>query len=402
MSHFLKPYNLTIESLVNTTVDNLAIYALNHYTGLYDKLGNINNTAETNNTFTFNQYYPPYSYINQSTSLLTLKIIGENSTYDSDYELTIDSLSFQVFNSTYSIINPSTWPEFKVIGIINNPVLYRTERYNWLAGYEVGLDVTGAENSIYINYQNARNYVYPMYNGSLNNGTNDFITTVYIHCDSVDDISSVKGQLQNNLGPYYTIPDLKSDTIEFRNYAFDWYIWLEEGFDDEEVLEELTEFIEDNGYVVLFGFTNSFITSIFESMIDLITMIMNGILIFAIVISMIGLALHCLLSTMARRREIGMLRSIGLSKKGVVRTVSGETLVVALLGALIGIFAGILTGTLMVTAVPQTSFLAVTLVIPWLTIGILVLVTLATAIVSSRYPSKWAANINIIDAVRTR
>jgi ABC-type antimicrobial peptide transport system permease subunit len=56
----------------------------------------------------------------------------------------------------------------------------------------------------------------------------------------------------------------------------------------------------------------------------------------------------------------------------------------------------------MVMAVPDTGFLTVTFTIPWLTIGILVGVTIATAILSSRYPSKWAANINIIDAVRTR
>ena len=167
-------------------------------------------------------------------------------------------------------------------------------------------------------------------------------------------------------------------------------------------MEHLIEYLEDHGYIVLFAFTNSYITQIFESMIDLITLIMNGILVFAIVIAMIGLALHSLLTTMARRREIGMLRSIGLNKKGVVRTVSGETIIISFLGAAIGIFAGLLTGILMVASIPDTGFLTVTLVIPWLTIGILVLVTLATAIISSLYPSRWAANINIIDAVRTR
>ena len=152
----------------------------------------------------------------------------------------------------------------------------------------------------------------------------------------------------------------------------------------------------------MFAFTNSYITSIFESMFDLISLIMNGILVFAIIIAMIGLALHCLLTTMARRREIGMLRSIGLNKKGVIRTISGETLIVAFLGTIVGILAGILTGMLMVFSVPETGFITATLVIPWLTISYLILTTLITAIVSSRYPSKWAANINIIDAVRTR
>ena len=152
----------------------------------------------------------------------------------------------------------------------------------------------------------------------------------------------------------------------------------------------------------MFGFTRTFVENMFRGMIDLITTITTGVLVFAIIISMIGLALHSLLSTMARRREIGMLRSIGLSKKGVVRTVSGETIIISLLGAFIGIFAGLLQGYLMVSAVPAASLLQVTFTIPWEVVGGLVAVTIITAIVSSRYPSKWAANLNIIDAVRTR
>jgi ABC-type antimicrobial peptide transport system permease subunit len=344
---------------------------------------------------------PPFSYINQSNFILRLRVTGQNSTYNSDYRLTLDMLNIGVLNSTTPLI-PFYWSTFKVIGIINDPLLYQTERINWLAGYEIGYDILETENSVYINYEDARNLVYKDYKGSIANGSNDKVTHVLIHCKTVDDIPTTKSALQNDLGTTFTIVDTKSKTLEVRTYAFDWYIWLEEGYDDEEVLEELIDMIEDEGYIVLFGFTNSFITAIFQSMIDLITLIMNGILIFAIIIAMIGLALHCLLSTMARRREIGMLRSIGLNKKGVIRTISGETLVVSLLGSIIGIFAGILTGILMVISVPQTGFIAVSLTIPWLTIGILFGVTILTAIVSSRYPSKWAANIVIIDAVRTR
>ena len=90
---------------------------------------------------------------------------------------------------------------------------------------------------------------------------------------------------------------------------------------------------------------------------------------------MIGLALHCLLTTMARRREIGMLRSIGLSKKGIIRTISGETIVIAILGVLVGIFAGLLQGTLAVISIPEGGFLSYTLVYPWTTMGLLIAIT---------------------------
>ena len=183
---------------------------------------------------------------------------------------------------------------------------------------------------------------------------------------------------------------------------YDWFAWVESGVKDEVVLEEIVDYIEDRGYLIIFSFTKSFMISTFKTIMNLITFITNGLLIFAILIAMIGLALHSLLSTMARRREIGMLRSIGLSKSGIIRTISGETLILALLGVFTGIFSGLIQGTLMVNSMPSGGFLTVTWTIPWLTIGILILTVLITVILSSRYPAKWAANLNIIDAVRTR
>ena len=125
-------------------------------------------------------------------------------------------------------------------------------------------------------------------------------------------------------------------------------------------------------------------------------------LVLAIIISLLGLALHTLLATMARRREIGMLRSIGLDKKGIVRSISGESLVISLLGVFVGIFAGLVMGTLMVTSSSEGGFISFTLAFPWTTIAVLILITVSAAILSSRFAARWAANLNIIDAVRTR
>ncbi|MFX0186393.1 MAG: ABC transporter permease [Candidatus Hodarchaeota archaeon] len=406
--YFLSPYNVTIESFVNSSINLIDLEVYNYFTNKFDRLGSINNTIEKIHTFTFNQYYPPFSYIDQNSLELKLRIRGENATFNNAYNLSVDMLNFQFFSSTHTM-DPRTWPNYTVIGIIQDPMLYRTERLNWQAGFEVGYDIAETENAVYINYENARSQVYVHNEGSRNNGSYDKITHVFIHCRSVDDIAKTASLLRQSLGSNWTILDIKTgspsvpiDSLAFRLNVFDWYIWIEEGEDDEDVLDEIIEYMEDNGYIILFAFTSSFITQIFESLVDLITLVMNGILVFAIIIAMIGLALHCLLTTMARRREIGMLRSIGLNKKGVVRTISGETLIVAFLGTIIGILAGLLTGFLMVSSIPDTGFLTVTLTIPWLIIGLLILTTVVTAILSSRYPSKWAANINIIDAVRTR
>jgi len=290
---------------------------------------------------------------------------------------------------------PSTWPVYKIIGIIEAPTFNNTERYNWYAGIEAGFEVGG--NSVYINYEKARDSIYAM--------RNDNITSVLLHTDHPKNISSIKDsvltELSNEAGNW-TIIDIKSLSLEIRTFVYDWFAWVEAGEGDEAVLETVLDYIEGEKYLVLFSFTRTYMASNFKTILNMIVFIMNGLLLFAIIISMLGLTLHSLLTTMSRRREIGMLRSIGLSKKGVIRSISGETIILALLGVFAGIFAGFVQGSLMVNSLPGGGFLSVTWTIPWLTIVILVSATLLTTIISSRYPAKWAANLNIIDAVRTR
>jgi len=399
LSKLYKAINVTIETSVNSSVDQLELEAFNININEFERLGSINNTSEINNTFPFD---PNHQYIDPFGGNLILRIRGHNSTYNSDYNLSIDSLKFGIAESTNSRMNDTLWPQFEIIGIIEAPTLNNTERYFWAAGVEIGLDVIG--NSVYISYEKARDDIYIAYKGS--DYSNDKVTSVLVHVDYPENLSIYKNELFQNLligvGEFYSIADTKSFTHQIRTNVYDWFAWVERGAKDEDVLEEMVDYIEDRGYLIIFSFTKSFMRSTFKTIMNLITFIMNGLLIFAILIAMIGLALHSLLSTMARRREIGMLRSIGLSKSGITRTISGETLILALLGVFTGIFSGLIQGTLMVNSMPGGGFLTVTWTIPWLTIGILILTVLITVILSSRYPAKWAANLNIIDAVRTR
>ncbi|MGB5912361.1 MAG: FtsX-like permease family protein, partial [Promethearchaeia archaeon] len=57
--NLFKAINVTIETSVNASVDKLDLEAFNIYTNAFEKLGSINNSVETNNTFTFdlNHYY---------------------------------------------------------------------------------------------------------------------------------------------------------------------------------------------------------------------------------------------------------------------------------------------------------------------------------------------------------
>ncbi|MFW9942032.1 MAG: ABC transporter permease, partial [Candidatus Thorarchaeota archaeon] len=243
--NFYKAITVTIETSLNSTVDSLDLEALNTFTNTFDKLGSITNTTETNYTFAFdlNHYYL------DTMNMLKLRIVGHNSTYYNNYNLTIDSLRFGVAKSVHPITPPTTWPKFEIIGIIEAPTLYNTERYNWFGNQTTGFDIGGnwfggfitgfdIGGSIYISYENARNIIYSDYRGS--NYTNDMVTSVLVHSDQPENIVVHKNLINQSL---YSIPntswsiiDIKTFTLDIRTNVYDWFTWVEKGWHDEDVL----------------------------------------------------------------------------------------------------------------------------------------------------------------------
>ena len=61
----------------------------------------------------------------------------------------------------------------------------------------------------------------------------------------------------------------------------------------------------------------------------------------AIVIALLGILNTLLLSIYERTRELGLLRAVGLSRRGVMRMVGTESVVMAVFGCLLGIVVGV-------------------------------------------------------------
>ena len=65
--------------------------------------------------------------------------------------------------------------------------------------------------------------------------------------------------------------------------------------------------------------------------------LLYGLLGLAIVIAMLGIVNTLALSVVERRREIGMLRAVGMQRKQVRRTIYLESLLIAIFGAVLGL-----------------------------------------------------------------
>jgi putative ABC transport system permease protein len=120
----------------------------------------------------------------------------------------------------------------------------------------------------------------------------------------------------------------------------------------------------------------------------------------AMVIGFLGILNTLLLSVLRRQREIGLLRVVGMTPRGVARTVAIEALLISLIGGAFGIGAGLLAA-----AFPAGNHvLLVTgydlpFVVPWSTAALIVGASILIGLVASVLPARRAARVHILDAI---
>ncbi|MDQ1739043.1 MAG: putative transport system permease protein, partial [Pseudonocardiales bacterium] len=84
------------------------------------------------------------------------------------------------------------------------------------------------------------------------------------------------------------------------------------------------------------------------SQINALLAVLYGLLALAIVIAVLGIINTLALSVIERRREIGMLRAVGVLRPQLRRTIYLESMLIALFGALVGVAMGLSFGSLFV------------------------------------------------------
>ena len=134
-----------------------------------------------------------------------------------------------------------------------------------------------------------------------------------------------------------------------------------------------------------------------EGLVDQILSVLNVLVALAVVIALIGIANTLALSVSERTREIGLLRAVGMTSRGVRRMIRYESAVIAAFGAVLGVVMGIGLGWLMVEALPA-SF-ADTLAIPGGQILFLVVVAGIAGLAAALLPARRAGRMPVLAAI---
>ncbi len=182
--------------------------------------------------------------------------------------------------------------------------------------------------------------------------------------------------------------DQKQDQIDF--------VIVEAGADPEKVQELLTIGAE-RAFPTAEVLNQAELREEREKQIDGIVLLFYLLLGLAVVISLIGVINTLVLSVYERRRELGMLRAIGMSRRQVRTMVRYEAVITALIGAIIGLVLGVVFAALIAQPLKQEGF-TLSYPIPTL-IGILV-VAAFIGVIAAIIPARSASRLNVLESLQ--
>jgi len=138
------------------------------------------------------------------------------------------------------------------------------------------------------------------------------------------------------------------------------------------------------------------IGSIFDFLINAV----NGLLGMSVAVAVIGIINTLTLSIFERRRELGLLRVVGMTDRRVQRMVRVESVLISVLGTLTGVALGLLAGATTIAAINRLFDTSIALN---LASGRLILVIVAGVVLgvaASLIPARRSTNLDVLDAIQ--
>ena len=121
----------------------------------------------------------------------------------------------------------------------------------------------------------------------------------------------------------------------------------------------------------------------------------------AIVIGLFGVSVSFSAQALARRREFGVLRHLGMMRREIAAMLGCEGALVATLGTLFGLATGWLVGLILIHVVNRQSFhWSMELHMPWSWLAGLAAVVIAAAAVTAVWSGRAAMSGDVVRAVR--
>lgn len=174
------------------------------------------------------------------------------------------------------------------------------------------------------------------------------------------------------------------------------FVKVEEGADPEQVQALLTKGVEI-AFPVAEVLDQQELKESREEQINQLVSLVYALLVFAVVISLFGIANTLALSIHERTRELGMLRAIGMSRRQVRTMIRYEAVITALIGGILGLVLGLIFATLIAQPLKDEGF---TLSYPVGSLIVLLVLAGLAGVLAAIGPARRASRLDVLESLQ--
>jgi putative ABC transport system permease protein len=153
-----------------------------------------------------------------------------------------------------------------------------------------------------------------------------------------------------------------------------------------------------DGYAGVEILAGNFISDAIVTVFDFLIGAVNALLGMSVVVALVGIVNTMTLAIFERRRELGMVRALGMTGQQVGRMIRMEAVLIGLLGTLIGIGAGVLLSWVVVSSIEEVE---IGLSFNWARVGLIFAVGIAVGVIASLLPARRATRLDMLEAMRS-
>lgn len=139
----------------------------------------------------------------------------------------------------------------------------------------------------------------------------------------------------------------------------------------------------------------NFIGQIVSTVFDFLIGAVNGLLGMSVLVALVGIVNTMTLAIFERRRELGMVRALGMTRQQVGRMVRAEAVLIGLLGTVVGVGSGVLLSWVVVSSLGDIG-----LSFNWIRVVLIFAVGVAVGVVASILPARRATRLDMLEAMK--
>ncbi len=172
-------------------------------------------------------------------------------------------------------------------------------------------------------------------------------------------------------------------------------IELEDGADLNKVQREVQKVVSNNPFMVVQ--THQEAADRVAATVDQVLSVLYALLALSLIIAALGIINTLSLSVQQRFRELGLIRTVGLSSLGLSLMITVESVLITLAGTLLGIGGGTALATFVCRYLSDRGISIIE--VPWASLGWICLLAVLVGTLAALLPARRARRMPILEAV---